>query len=70
MTPPELRDLMIRQVRGVSVHAAREKIATLKTLKIDPALASSIMLTTVTGVVGFFILLGLAVLAFHYFPPA
>ncbi|MFV0337822.1 MAG: magnesium transporter [Chthoniobacterales bacterium] len=41
----------------------------LKTLKIDPALASSIMLTTVTDVVGFFIFLGLASVGFHYFPP-
>ena len=35
---------------------------TLKTLKIDPALASSIMVTTVTDVAGFFFFLGLAAL--------
>ncbi len=40
----------------------------LKALKIDPALASAIMLTTVTDVFGFFAFLGLAVLGFHYFP--
>jgi magnesium transporter len=40
----------------------------LKALKIDPALASAIMLTTVTDVFGFFSFLGLAVLGFHYFP--
>lgn len=40
----------------------------LKALKIDPALASSIMLTTVTDVVGFFIFLGLAATGLHYFP--
>lgn len=41
----------------------------LKALKIDPALASSIMLTTVTDVVGFFLFLGMAGVGFHYFPP-
>ncbi len=41
----------------------------LKSLKIDPALASSIMLTTVTDVVGFFLFLGLAWMGFTYFPP-
>lgn len=41
----------------------------LKALKIDPALASSIMLTTVTDVVGFSLFLGLAGLGFAYFPP-
>ncbi len=41
----------------------------LKALKIDPALASSIMLTTVTDVVGFFLFLGLAGIGFYYFPP-
>ena len=35
---------------------------TLKTLKVDPALASSIMVTTVTDVAGFFFFLGLAAL--------
>ncbi len=41
----------------------------LKAIKVDPALASSIMLTTVTDVVGFFIFLGLAVAGLHFFPP-
>jgi magnesium transporter len=36
---------------------------TLRALKIDPALASSIILTTVTDVAGFFFFLGLAALA-------
>lgn len=40
----------------------------LKALKIDPALASSIMLTTVTDVFGFFSFLGLAVIGFRLFP--
>jgi len=40
----------------------------LKALKVDPALASSIMLTTVTDVVGFFLFLGLAALGFHLWP--
>ncbi len=39
----------------------------LKALKIDPALASSIFLTTVTDVAGFFIFLGLAWGAINYF---
>lgn len=38
---------------------------TLKALKIDPALASSIFLTTVTDVCGFFAFLGLAQLFIH-----
>ena len=42
----------------------------LKALRIDPALASAIMLTTVTDVVGFFLFLGLAAVAFTYFPHA
>jgi magnesium transporter len=42
----------------------------LKALRIDPALASAIMLTTVTDVVGFFLFLGLAALALSYFPSA
>ncbi len=41
----------------------------LKALNIDPALASSIMLTTVTDVVGFFLFLGMAAGAFAMFPP-
>lgn len=36
---------------------------TLKAMKVDPALASSIMVTTVTDVAGFFFFLGLAALA-------
>ena len=42
----------------------------LKALRIDPALASAIMLTTVTDVVGFFLFLGLAALVLSYFPNA
>ena len=42
----------------------------LRALRIDPALASAIMLTTVTDVVGFFLFLGLAVIALSYFPHA
>lgn len=40
----------------------------LKALRIDPALASAIMLTTVTDVVGFFLFLGFAALALSMFP--
>ena len=40
----------------------------LKALSIDPALASAIMLTTVTDVVGFFLFLGFAALALTMFP--
>lgn len=40
----------------------------LKTLKIDPALASGIMVTTVTDVVGFFLFLGMAAGAISMFP--
>ena len=42
----------------------------LRALRIDPALASAIMLTTVTDVVGFFLFLGLAALVFTRFPGA
>lgn len=42
----------------------------LKALRIDPALASAIMLTTVTDVVGFFIFLSLAAAAIAWFPAA
>jgi magnesium transporter len=42
----------------------------LKALRIDPALASAIMLTTVTDVVGFFLFLGLAAVVLTYFPHA
>ena len=38
----------------------------LKMFKVDPALASSIFLTTVTDVAGFFFFLGLAALAMHW----
>ena len=41
---------------------------TLKLFKIDPALASSIFVTTVTDVAGFFFFLGLAALALRWFP--
>ena len=41
---------------------------TLKGLKIDPALASNIMLTTTADVVGFFVFLGLASLVFGLMP--
>ncbi len=37
----------------------------LKAFKPDPALASSIFLTTVTDVAGFFFFLGLATLVMH-----
>lgn len=39
----------------------------LKTVKVDPALASSIFLTTVTDVAGFFFFLGLAAMAMRMF---
>jgi magnesium transporter len=38
----------------------------LRLLKIDPALASGVIVTTVTDVTGFFCLLGLATLLLHY----
>ena len=41
---------------------------TLRALKIDPALASSIFVTTVTDVAGFFFFLGLAALMLHFYP--
>ncbi|MGF1677986.1 MAG: magnesium transporter [Candidatus Methylacidiphilales bacterium] len=41
---------------------------TLKSLKIDPALGSGIMVTTVTDVFGFFIFLGMATVALSIFP--
>jgi magnesium transporter len=41
---------------------------TLKAFRIDPALASSIMVTTVTDVAGFFFFLGLAALAMRWWP--
>src|SRR3954471_8838911 len=41
---------------------------TLRAFKIDPALASSIFVTTVTDVAGFFFFLGLAAIALKFFP--
>ena len=41
---------------------------TLRALKIDPALASSIFVTTVTDVAGFFFFIGLAALMLHFYP--
>jgi magnesium transporter len=38
----------------------------LRLFKIDPALASGVIVTTVTDVIGFFCLLGLAALAISY----
>lgn len=40
----------------------------LRAVKVDPALASSIMVTTVTDVVGFFLFLSLASIALNFFP--
>jgi len=40
---------------------------TLRALRIDPALASGILVTTVTDVAGFFFFLGLAALAVKWF---
>jgi magnesium transporter len=42
----------------------------LRALKIDPALASQIMLTMVTDVLGFLLFLGLAALGMYYLPEA
>jgi magnesium transporter len=39
----------------------------LKAVRVDPALASSIFVTTVTDVAGFFFFLGLGVLAMRWF---
>ncbi len=41
----------------------------LKWCKVDPAMASSIFLTTVTDVAGFFFFLGLGAIALRYFAP-
>ena len=41
---------------------------TLRAFKVDPALASSIFVTTVTDVAGFFFFLGLAAVMLHFFP--
>lgn len=40
----------------------------LRAVNIDPALASSIMVTTVTDVIGFFLFLSLATVALNFFP--
>jgi len=40
----------------------------LRKLKSDPAFASSVILTTITDSVGFFVILGLTALALRYFP--
>jgi magnesium transporter len=39
----------------------------LKSIKVDPALASSIFVTTVTDVAGFFFFLGLAAISLRFF---
>lgn len=57
-----LLNMLAAAVSGVVIPLA------LKAVKVDPALASAIMLTTVTDVVGFFLFLGLAALGFYYFP--
>jgi magnesium transporter len=41
---------------------------TLRAMRVDPALASGILVTTVTDVAGFFFFLGLAALALQYVP--
>lgn len=57
-----LLNMLAAAVAGVLVPLG------LKTLKVDPALASGIMVTTVTDVVGFFLFLGLATVAIAMFP--
>jgi magnesium transporter len=57
-----LLNMLAAAVAGVLVPLG------LKTLKVDPALASGIMVTTVTDVVGFFLFLGLATAAIAMFP--
>ena len=49
-----LGNLVVAAMAGVVVPMA------LKTLRIDPALASSIFVTTFTDIMGFFLFLGLA----------
>lgn len=56
-----LLNLMAAALSGVLIPFG------LRAIKIDPALASSIFLTTVTDVAGFFFFLGLATLALHFF---
>ncbi|MEM9446163.1 MAG: magnesium transporter [Verrucomicrobiota bacterium] len=55
-------NMLVAAVAGVLIPLG------LKSLKIDPALASAIMLTTVTDVIGFFVFLGLAALGMQFFP--
>jgi magnesium transporter len=43
---------------------------TLRALKVDPALASSVFITTLTDMFGFFSFLGLATLFLRYLQPA
>lgn len=54
-------NMMAAALSGVLIPFA------LRSLRIDPALASSIFLTTVTDVLGFFFFLGLGALALHLF---
>jgi magnesium transporter len=55
-----LGNLIIAAFAGVVVPMA------LKTLRIDPALASSIFVTTCTDIMGFFLFLGLATYFLRY----
>jgi len=54
--------MMIASVAGMAVPVA------LKAMKMDPAQSSSIILTTVTDIVGFFSFLGFATLFIHMLP--
>jgi magnesium transporter len=55
-----LLNLVAAAISGIAIPFG------LKSLKVDPALASSIFLTTVTDVAGFFFFLGLAYLALNF----
>jgi len=55
-------NMLAAAAAGVAVPFA------LRALKIDPALASAIMVTTVTDVVGFFVFLGMATAALAHYP--
>jgi magnesium transporter len=55
-----LGNLVVAAIAGVIVPT------TLKRLKIDPALASSIFVTTATDVMGFALFLGLATLLINW----
>ncbi len=57
-----LLNIIIASIIGVLIPLG------LKSLKIDPALASGIMLTATTDIIGFLVFLGLAVIGMHYFP--